>query len=256
MAAGILILHNCITSIVLIVWDSLSELDVVIHTFQRGKSMVRPSPIRPGRTMQVSLQVLTSSYWHWSCTKSSNKHAHHNSQQMSYLVTWMMTLPASQQPNMDHPVGNLSPVAGLQAHASAQVLPLPCQSKNDVLSPQAMKLPPSSFWSSHQQCINKDGFYTSTQRNRLIKEACTALCGYCWEQGEPVSNTRKRVLAKMLYDLAPKSLGDPGTAHKKRPGVKSSCNMAMISGGGSWVCVLTSEVVMLILRPFRKQMDF
>ena len=107
-----------------------------------------------------------------------------------------------------------------------------------------------------QQCISKDGFYTSTQRNRLIKEACTALRGYCWEQGEPVSNTRKRVLAKMLYDLAPKSLGDPGTAHKKRPGVKSSCNMAMISGGGSWVCVLTSEVVMLILRPFRKQIDF
>ena len=73
-----------------------------------------------------------------------------------------------------------------------------------------------------QQCISKDGFYTSTQRNHLIKEACTALRGYCWEQGEPVSNTRKRVLAKMLYDLAPKSLGDPGS-DKKRPEVNSSC---------------------------------
>ena len=125
MAAGILILHNCITSIVLIVWDSLSELDVVIHTFQRGKSMVRPSPIRPGRTMQVSLQVLTSSYWHWSCTKSSNKHAHHNSQQMSYLVTWMMTLPASQQPYMDHPVGNLCPVGNLSSSRSTSARKCP-----------------------------------------------------------------------------------------------------------------------------------
>lgn len=60
------------------------------------------------------------------------------------------------------------------------------------------------------RCIRKDEFYTSTQRNRLIKEACNHLRGFCWEQGLPISNAAKRDLAKSLHGLAPKSLGDPG----------------------------------------------
>lgn len=65
-----------------------------------------------------------------------------------------------------------------------------------------------------KKCISKDGFYTSTQRNRLIKEACLALRGFCWEQGQEISNVEKRNLAKLLYQLAPRSLGDPGNVSK------------------------------------------
>lgn len=61
-----------------------------------------------------------------------------------------------------------------------------------------------------KRCIEKDAFYTSTQRNRLIKEACLALCGFCWEKERPVSNIDKRKLAKSLCQLAPKSLSDSG----------------------------------------------
>lgn len=161
MAAGIIILHDCITNS-LIVWDSLNELDLVIYTFQRGNRWWDLHPSDPAGHCKYLYKCWQVHNWHQSCTKSSNKPTHHNCQQMSYLVTWKMTLPSNQHPNMDHPVGNLSqvcnlslvgnvsPVAGLQAHASAQVLPLPCQSKNHVLSPQAMKLPPSSFQPSHQ----------------------------------------------------------------------------------------------------------
>ena len=62
-----------------------------------------------------------------------------------------------------------------------------------------------------KQCIRKDTFYTSSQRNRLIKEACMALRGYCWEKDRTVSNIDKRLLAKSLLDLAPNSLGDSGS---------------------------------------------
>lgn len=59
-----------------------------------------------------------------------------------------------------------------------------------------------------RQCIKKDAFYTSTQRNCLIKEACTSLRSYCWEKEESVTNLDKRELARSLCELAPKSLGD------------------------------------------------
>lgn len=59
-----------------------------------------------------------------------------------------------------------------------------------------------------RKCIREDAFYTSTQRNRLIKESCVALRGYLWEREATVSNADKRALAKALYMLAPRSLGD------------------------------------------------
>ena len=59
-----------------------------------------------------------------------------------------------------------------------------------------------------QQCIKRDSFYTTTQRNRLVKEACSALRGFCYERGESVTTERKRDLASMLLKLAPKSLKD------------------------------------------------
>ena len=65
-----------------------------------------------------------------------------------------------------------------------------------------------------KQCIRKDAFYSSTQRNRLIKEACLALRGYCWEKEQEVTNIEKRKLAKLLYEIAPKSLGDSGKSSK------------------------------------------
>ena len=61
-----------------------------------------------------------------------------------------------------------------------------------------------------ERCIKKDAFYTGTQRSKLIREACTALYGYCRQQCRPVSIDDKKDLALRLYNLAPKSLGDPG----------------------------------------------
>ncbi len=65
-----------------------------------------------------------------------------------------------------------------------------------------------------KQCIRKDAFYTTAQRNRFIKEACIALRGYCWEQGKDITNLEKKRLARQLYDLAPTSLGDMGMGSK------------------------------------------
>lgn len=59
-----------------------------------------------------------------------------------------------------------------------------------------------------QQCIKRDSFYTTTQRNRLVKEACSALRGFCYEREESVTTEKKRHLAAMLLKLAPKSLKD------------------------------------------------
>ena len=77
---------------------------------------------------------------------------------------------------------------------------------------QKFKLP--VFSPSIRQCIKKDAFYTSTQRNCLIKEACTALRGYCWERDKPITNFDKRDLAISLCKLAQKSLGDSETTSK------------------------------------------
>ena len=65
-----------------------------------------------------------------------------------------------------------------------------------------------------QNCISNDAFYTPTQTNRLIKQSCVALRGYCWERGNPVSNSDKEALAKKIYELAPKSLGNPRSGKK------------------------------------------
>ena len=68
-----------------------------------------------------------------------------------------------------------------------------------------------------KKCINKDGFYTRAQRNKLIKEACMA---YCWERDKPVSSSEKRSLAISLLNLAPKSLGDPPSQIESSPEVR------------------------------------
>ena len=58
--------------------------------------------------------------------------------------------------------------------------------------------------------MHRDAFYLNSQRNKLIREACTALYGYCRQQSRPVSLDDKKDLSSRLYNLAPKSLGDPG----------------------------------------------
>lgn len=77
-----------------------------------------------------------------------------------------------------------------------------------------------------KQCIKKDAFYTSAQRNCLIKEACTFLRNHYWEKERPITNHDKRELARSLYKLAPKSLGDSENVSK--PEVASL--IIMISG--------------------------
>ena len=68
-------------------------------------------------------------------------------------------------------------------------------------------------------CIKKDAFYTPAQRNKLIKEGSRALRGHCWAEDRAVTNSEKKRLSKMLYDLAPKSLGDKD--NPSRPEVRS-----------------------------------
>ena len=57
--------------------------------------------------------------------------------------------------------------------------------------------------------IKKDDFHTSVLRNKLIWEACRSLKGYCQKEKRPPIPAEKRRLGKMLFNLAPKSLGDP-----------------------------------------------
>jgi len=138
MTAGIIILHNYITSIVLIVCDSLSELDVVIHTFQRGKSMVRPSPIWPERTLQVSLQVLTSSYWHQSCTVIQQART---SQQSTNKLHSTLEDDSTIQSTAKHGSSSRQSLSNRQSLSSSRPTsackhpgsPLPRQSKKHVL---------------------------------------------------------------------------------------------------------------------------
>ena len=63
--------------------------------------------------------------------------------------------------------------------------------KVQKMSREAFKLP--VFSTDIEKCIRKDAFYTSAQRNKLIREAWRALQGYCREQDRPVSNDEKRM---------------------------------------------------------------
>ena len=80
-----------------------------------------------------------------------------------------------------------------------------------------------------QRCIDKDAFYTHQLRNKLIRQACTALEGFHAEHGQPIQAEDKRKLAKLLILLAPKSLGDPKTV-SKNPEV--CCQVGNERGGG------------------------
>ena len=71
---------------------------------------------------------------------------------------------------------------------------------------EVFKLP--VFSPDIKNCIRKDSFYTSTQGNHLIKEACLHLRGFCWERERDITNIEKRKLAKSLCELAPKRLSD------------------------------------------------
>ena len=56
-----------------------------------------------------------------------------------------------------------------------------------------------------------DTFHTAVLRNKLIRESCRALKGH-WQlhrPKKPPTSSEKRELGKLLYKLAPKSLGDP-----------------------------------------------
>jgi hypothetical protein len=59
-----------------------------------------------------------------------------------------------------------------------------------------------------QQAIKADQFITSAKRNKLIREACRAYKGYCRSVRKDITSEGKRKLGRMLYGLAPKSLGD------------------------------------------------
>jgi hypothetical protein len=60
-----------------------------------------------------------------------------------------------------------------------------------------------------QHAIKEDSFLTAAKRNKLIRETCRAYKGYCRHLGRQATAEDKRILSKRLYELAPKSLGDP-----------------------------------------------
>ena len=103
--------------------------------------------------------------------------------------------------------------------ASRTSTPCPPSSSGRGSNESSFKLP--IFSPDLKQCIRKDEFYTASQRNKLIKEACMALRGYCWERENTVSNADKRCLARKLLELAPRSLGDPGSGYRSAPEVSS-----------------------------------
>jgi hypothetical protein len=72
---------------------------------------------------------------------------------------------------------------------------------------KAFKLP--CFSRDIEEAIRRDEFYTSSKRSKLIREACRALQGHCRSLHKSVSTNEKKSLARSLYVLAPKSLGDP-----------------------------------------------
>ena len=59
------------------------------------------------------------------------------------------------------------------------------------------------------RAASKDEFFSAALQNKLIRESCRALKGHCQLQERSPTTTEKRNLGKMLYNLSPKSLGDP-----------------------------------------------
>lgn len=180
--------------------------------------------IKQARTSQLSTNELLSDLEDDSTIQSTPKHGSSSRQSLSSMQSLSSgrCLSSSRSTSSRKRPGSTPPMP-IKKRCS--------ESTSNETAP--FKLP--TFSPDIQQCISKDGFYTSTQRNRLIKEACTALRGYCWEQGEPVSNIRKRDLAKMLYDLAPKSLGDPRTD-------KRDLRLIVVVTWLWWLCVCVCVV--------------
>jgi len=58
-----------------------------------------------------------------------------------------------------------------------------------------------------QRCMDQDAVLTTQQRNKIIRESCRALQGYCRQQCLPVSSHFKRYSAKLLSQQCPNSLG-------------------------------------------------
>ena len=65
-----------------------------------------------------------------------------------------------------------------------------------------------------KKCVRNDSFYTSAQRNKIIRESCTALYGYCRENERPVTSGDKHILAKLICGCAPNSLGDSSNSEE------------------------------------------
>ena len=70
-------------------------------------------------------------------------------------------------------------------------------------------------------------FYTSAQRNKIIRESCTALYGYCRENERPVTSGDKHMLAKLICDCAPNSLGDSGNPEEPEVNVHNYMNITI-----------------------------
>ena len=81
----------------------------------------------------------------------------------------------------------------------------PSKSKDTLLSKFVMPRFPRDV----EKALKDDRLQTSVLRNKLIREACRSLRGYCQAEGRRPTAAEKRKLGSKLYRLAPKSLGDP-----------------------------------------------
>ena len=58
-----------------------------------------------------------------------------------------------------------------------------------------------------QKPFLQDAVFTTSQRNKIIRECCRALQGYCRDQKIPITSELKKHMAKLLSEKCPNSLG-------------------------------------------------
>ena len=102
--------------------------------------------------------------------------------------------------------------------------PKPSSSENGAAKPQqiASRKRPSSnlpftlpvFEPDLEQAIEKDAFFNTQKRAKLIRKACEAMAGYCRENNTTPTPDLREELAKTLVSMAPRSLSDPTTGKR------------------------------------------
>ena len=109
--------------------------------------------------------------------------------------------------NVSQPNTSVSFSSGGECSHSSKALGTESRKRSAGTTHEEFTLP--EFSPDVQQAIKADQFFTAAKRNKLIREACRAYKGYFRSAKKDITSEDKRKLGKLLYSLAPKSLGDP-----------------------------------------------